>query len=181
MLPDRLAAPCSDPGAAVERHTTLPPVAIPTIEAVGGGSARCMLAELFLRAALSHTANPRTLRTFRTRDPCEHGHADRPLTPSSSPMSKLSKAPINLVALLHLVFPSSRCSCGRVSRSRAASAPLPAFAAQSAVLAMNQGLYNGFSAPACQVADARRRRARPRQRPLLLACGSSPACLAGHG
>ncbi|MBK9753454.1 MAG: amidinotransferase [Nannocystis sp.] len=32
----------------LERHTTLLPVAIPTIEAVGGGSARCMLAELFL-------------------------------------------------------------------------------------------------------------------------------------
>lgn len=33
---------------ALEHHTTLLPVAIPTIEAVGGGSARCMLAELFL-------------------------------------------------------------------------------------------------------------------------------------
>ncbi len=36
---------------ALERHTTLLPVAIPTIEAVGGGSARCMLAELFLDPA----------------------------------------------------------------------------------------------------------------------------------
>ena len=33
---------------ALERHTALLPVAIPTIEGVGGGSARCMLAELFL-------------------------------------------------------------------------------------------------------------------------------------
>ena len=33
---------------ALERHTALLPVALPTIEAVGGGSARCMLAELFL-------------------------------------------------------------------------------------------------------------------------------------
>lgn len=33
---------------ALERHTQLIPVAIPTIEAVGGGSVRCMLAENFL-------------------------------------------------------------------------------------------------------------------------------------
>lgn len=34
---------------ALERHTRLIPVAIPTIEAVGGGSVRCMLAENFLQ------------------------------------------------------------------------------------------------------------------------------------
>ncbi len=33
---------------ALERHTQLVPVPIPTIEAVGGGSVRCMLAENFL-------------------------------------------------------------------------------------------------------------------------------------
>lgn len=33
---------------ALERHVRLVPVAIPTIEAVGGGSVRCMLAENFL-------------------------------------------------------------------------------------------------------------------------------------
>jgi len=33
---------------ALERHTQLVPVAVPTIEAVGGGSVRCMLAEDFL-------------------------------------------------------------------------------------------------------------------------------------
>lgn len=33
---------------AIEQRTALLPVAIPTIEAIGGGSARCMLAELFL-------------------------------------------------------------------------------------------------------------------------------------
>ncbi|MBK8498724.1 MAG: amidinotransferase [Flavobacteriales bacterium] len=36
---------------ALERHTQLIPVAIPTIEAVGGGSVRCMLAENFLPKA----------------------------------------------------------------------------------------------------------------------------------
>lgn len=43
-----LASLRPDQRQALERHTTLLPVAIPTIEAVGGGSARCMLAELFL-------------------------------------------------------------------------------------------------------------------------------------
>lgn len=37
-----------DQRQALEHHTTLLPVDIPTIEAVGGGSARCMIAELFL-------------------------------------------------------------------------------------------------------------------------------------
>jgi len=32
----------------LERHGQLVPVAVPTIEAVGGGSVRCMLAENFL-------------------------------------------------------------------------------------------------------------------------------------
>lgn len=36
---------------ALERHGQLLPVAIPTIEAVGGGSVRCMLAENFLQYA----------------------------------------------------------------------------------------------------------------------------------
>jgi hypothetical protein len=36
---------------ALESHTALLPVRIPTIEALGGGSARCMLAELFLSPA----------------------------------------------------------------------------------------------------------------------------------
>jgi hypothetical protein len=36
---------------ALERHGQLVPVAIPTIETVGGGSVRCMLAENFLRSA----------------------------------------------------------------------------------------------------------------------------------
>jgi hypothetical protein len=34
---------------ALERHARLKPVAIPTIETVGGGSVRCMLAENFLK------------------------------------------------------------------------------------------------------------------------------------
>ncbi|MBK7945900.1 MAG: hypothetical protein IPJ85_11600 [Flavobacteriales bacterium] len=33
---------------AMERHAQLIPVAIPTIEAIGGGSVRCMMAENFL-------------------------------------------------------------------------------------------------------------------------------------
>jgi len=41
----------SEQRIALERHGQLMPVAIPTIEAVGGGSVRCMLAENFLRTA----------------------------------------------------------------------------------------------------------------------------------
>ena len=37
-----------DQRLALQRHAELVPVAIPTIEAVGGGSVRCMLAENFL-------------------------------------------------------------------------------------------------------------------------------------
>lgn len=33
--------------AALERHAALLPLSVPTIEAVGGGSARCMIAEIF--------------------------------------------------------------------------------------------------------------------------------------
>lgn len=33
---------------SLERYTQLLPVAIPTIETIGGGSARCMIAEIFL-------------------------------------------------------------------------------------------------------------------------------------
>jgi len=37
----------------LERHATLVPVSVPTIETVGGGGIRCMLAEIFLpRAAV---------------------------------------------------------------------------------------------------------------------------------
>ena len=43
-----LAALTGAPRRALERHTGLVPLEIPTIEAVGGGSARCMLAEIFL-------------------------------------------------------------------------------------------------------------------------------------
>lgn len=39
------------------KDKTLLPVAIPTIETIGGGSARCMIAEIFL-PALSYTATP---------------------------------------------------------------------------------------------------------------------------
>lgn len=46
-----LAALRPEQRRVLEQHTTLLPVAIPTIEAVGGGSARCMLAELFLDPA----------------------------------------------------------------------------------------------------------------------------------
>jgi hypothetical protein len=42
------AALRADQRRALERRTALLPVDIPTIERVGGGSARCMLAELFL-------------------------------------------------------------------------------------------------------------------------------------
>lgn len=35
--------------AQIEKHTTILSVAIPTIETIGGGSARCMLAEIFLK------------------------------------------------------------------------------------------------------------------------------------
>ncbi len=38
-----------DQRRVIEQHTSLLPVEIPTIEAVGGGSARCMLAENFLQ------------------------------------------------------------------------------------------------------------------------------------
>lgn len=40
-----------DQRIALERHGQLVPVAIPTIETVGGGSVRCMLAENFLQAS----------------------------------------------------------------------------------------------------------------------------------
>ncbi len=40
-----------DQRIALEQYTQLVPVAIPTIEAVGGGSVRCMLAEIFLTSA----------------------------------------------------------------------------------------------------------------------------------
>ena len=43
-----LEALAGAPRRALERHTGLVPLAIPTIAARGGGSARCMLAELFL-------------------------------------------------------------------------------------------------------------------------------------
>ena len=33
---------------AIEKHTTILSVEIPTIETIGGGSARCMLAEIYL-------------------------------------------------------------------------------------------------------------------------------------
>ena len=33
----------------IEKHTTILSVAIPTIETIGGGSARCMLAEIYLK------------------------------------------------------------------------------------------------------------------------------------
>jgi hypothetical protein len=46
---------------ALERHASLVPVAVDTIEANGGGSVRCMLAELFL---------PRKAR-MRGSDPCD--------------------------------------------------------------------------------------------------------------
>jgi hypothetical protein len=36
----------------LEQFAQLVPVAIPTIEAVGGGSVRCMLAEVFLPGAI---------------------------------------------------------------------------------------------------------------------------------
>ena len=42
----------SDQRIALERYAQLVPVAIPTIEAVGGGSVRCMLAEVFLPSAI---------------------------------------------------------------------------------------------------------------------------------
>ncbi|HQO30703.1 MAG TPA: arginine deiminase-related protein [Chitinophagales bacterium] len=38
----------SEQRTQLEQYTTLLPVAIPTIETIGGGSARCMLAEIFL-------------------------------------------------------------------------------------------------------------------------------------
>ena len=41
-----------DQRIALEQHAQLVPVAIPTIEAVGGGSVRCMLAEVFLPSAI---------------------------------------------------------------------------------------------------------------------------------
>ena len=34
--------------AQIEKHTTILSVEIPTIETIGGGSARCMLAEIYL-------------------------------------------------------------------------------------------------------------------------------------
>jgi hypothetical protein len=44
------AALASDQRAAIERHRELVPIDIPTIETAGGGSVRCMIAELFLKA-----------------------------------------------------------------------------------------------------------------------------------
>ncbi len=41
-----------DQRIALEQYAQLVPVAIPTIEAVGGGSVRCMLAEVFLPSAI---------------------------------------------------------------------------------------------------------------------------------
>jgi hypothetical protein len=38
------------------RDKTLLPMAIPTIEAIGGGSARCMIAEIFLPASTAASA-----------------------------------------------------------------------------------------------------------------------------
>lgn len=48
---------------ALSRDKTLLPLAIPTIETIGGGSVRCMLAEIFLKPAV-----PRTGATGRTDD-----------------------------------------------------------------------------------------------------------------
>lgn len=59
-------------------------------------------------------------------------------------MSKLSKALIVLVALLHLVFLVLEMFLWQSEPVMARFGTTPAFAAQSAVLAMNQGLYNGF-------------------------------------
>jgi hypothetical protein len=33
----------------IEKHTSILAVKIPTIETIGGGSARCMLAEIYLK------------------------------------------------------------------------------------------------------------------------------------
>jgi hypothetical protein len=44
------AALASDQRAAIERHRELVPIDIPTIETAGGGSVRCMIAEIFLKS-----------------------------------------------------------------------------------------------------------------------------------
>jgi hypothetical protein len=38
----------------LQRHGRVIPLAIPTIETAGGGSVRCMLAEIFLPAEVHH-------------------------------------------------------------------------------------------------------------------------------